>query len=360
MLPAAVRHLLRTTPTVAPVPNRALLYLSGSQATEFLNGVVASTVPNPPRGPFFSALLHAQGRVLYDIFVYPKKNARGHDEYFIEYDSRPSEAPPLLQTLKRFILRSKVKVEDVSNEYDIWSIWGSEDAKKWESPRRWAWARSGVIEPAWDLSEGWPWSDGDAETTSLRDRRAVDMGRRALIRKGDKPPEVTSHDTADHGAYTLHRILHGVPEGIDDIPPLQAFPMESNLDIMGGLDFRKGCYVGQELTVRTYHTGVLRKRILPVHLERNEKNSSQDAAPPVNADIRVEYEECVTEPRPRVRGTGKLLSSTEGVGLALMRLEQVDLVEKGVLKFRIGESWDVSHWWPDWWPRREDGSSNAP
>ncbi|OCB87494.1 Aminomethyltransferase folate-binding domain-containing protein [Sanghuangporus baumii] len=359
MLPGAVRHLLRTTPTVAPVPNRALLYLSGSQATEFLNGVVASTVPNPPRGPFFSALLHAQGRVLYDIFVYPKKNARGHDGYFIEYDSRPSEAPPLLHTLKRFILRSKVKVEDVSNEYDIWSIWGSEDTKKWESPRRWSSARSGVIEPAWDLSESWPWSDGDAETMSLRDRRAVGMGKRVLIREGDKPSEVTSHDTADHGAYTLHRILHGVPEGIDDIPPLKAFPMESNLDIMGGLDFRKGCYVGQELTVRTYHTGVLRKRILPVRLERNPKGSPQNAVPSANADIRVEYEETVTELRPRVRGTGKLLSSTEGVGLAIMRLEQVDLVEKGILKFRIGESWDVSHWWPDWWPRREDGTSNT-
>lgn len=124
--------------------------------------------------------------MLYDIFVYPKKNAKGHDGYFIEYDTRPSETPPLQQTLKRFILRSKVKLEDVSNEYDVWSIWGSENEKKWESPRKWAWARSGVIEPVWDSSEGWPWSDGDIGTMSLRDRRAVGMGRRVLVRRGDK------------------------------------------------------------------------------------------------------------------------------------------------------------------------------
>lgn len=124
--------------------------------------------------------------MLNDILLYPKKNARGHDGYFIEYDSRPSESPPLLQTLKRFILRSKVKVEDVSNDYDVWSIWGSEDTKKWENPRKWTWARSGVIEPSWDPSEGWPWSDGGGETLSLRDRRAVGMGRRVLVRKGDK------------------------------------------------------------------------------------------------------------------------------------------------------------------------------
>ena len=75
--------------------------------------------------------------------------------------------------------------------------------------------------------------------------------------------------------------MNGVPEGIEDIIPTQSFPMESNLDIMGArechlmparpmrlttklVDFRKGCYVGQELTVRTYHTGILRKRIWPV------------------------------------------------------------------------------------------------
>jgi len=81
--------------------------------------------------------------------------------------------------------------------------------------------------------------------------------------------------------------MHGVPEGIHDIPPMQSFPMDSNLDIMGAgqylsplssvglifisVDFRKGCYVGQELTVRTYHTGVIRKRILPVRIHTPEQ-----------------------------------------------------------------------------------------
>jgi folate-binding protein YgfZ len=81
--------------------------------------------------------------------------------------------------------------------------------------------------------------------------------------------------------------MHGVSEGIHDIPPMQSFPMDSNLDIMGAgqflsasffnwpnftpVDFRKGCYVGQELTVRTYHTGVIRKRILPVTIHKPEQ-----------------------------------------------------------------------------------------
>lgn len=79
-------------------------------------------------------------------------------------------------------------------------------------------------------------------------------------------PESLDHNVVD--GYTLHRLLLGVPEGVLDIPPAQAFPMDSNLDMMGGLDFRKGCYIGQELTVRTYHTGVVRKRVYPVSFER--------------------------------------------------------------------------------------------
>ncbi|KAI5124731.1 hypothetical protein M0805_005367 [Coniferiporia weirii] len=355
MLPAAVRHLLRATPTVAPVPHRAVLYLSGSQATEFLNGILASTVPNPPRGPFFSAFLSAQGRVVHDAFVYPKKNAKGHDGYLIEYDSRPSEAPSLLPSLKRFVLRSKVRLEDVTDQYDVWSTWGSENAHIWEHPRQWTFARSGVIEPRWNLSEHWPWSDGDGGRLSLRDNRAPGMGKRILTTKGDKPEEASTHDIVEHEAYTLHRILNGVPEGVIDIHPMHAFPMESNLDIMGGLDFRKGCYVGQELTVRTFHTGVLRKRILPVQVTKN----TQEAASPEEllalsgGDIRTTAAESSTDSKIRVRGTGKLLSTVHGVGLALMRLEHADLVERSLVKFQMNAEWDVSHWWPDWWPKQE-------
>ena len=83
--------------------------------------------------------------------------------------------------------------------------------------------------------------------------------------------------------YTVHRIMHGVPEGAIELPALSALPLNSDLDIMGGsglfdclaqtlvltlliVDFRKGCYVGQELTVRTYHTGVIRRRVFPVQI----------------------------------------------------------------------------------------------
>ncbi|TFK55742.1 Aminomethyltransferase folate-binding domain-containing protein [Heliocybe sulcata] len=366
MPPPALRALIRRTPTVVPVLHRSILSVTGSQAAEFLNGILSSTVPLQQKNPFFSSFLHAQGRVLYDVFVYTQTDpGKGDKGYLIEYDARPSEAPELLPLLKRYVLRSKVKLRDVSDQYDVWASWGSEKESAWETQRKWNWARSGVVEPVWEPAEGWPWGTEDC---LIRDRRAVGMGNRRLVQKGDKAPEASSHDEASPDAYLLHRILNGVPESSTDIVPTQAFPMDSNLDIMGALDFRKGCYVGQELTVRTYHTGVVRKRILPVvihsadeaPLKSNEFSDHGLSFQP-GLDIRASIIRSANDdrPTPRPRGTGKLLSSTQNVGLALLRLEHVEGWEKGDvnLSFEEGDQksgWSISPWWPDWWPRQTE------
>ncbi|KAJ6515960.1 Aminomethyltransferase folate-binding domain-containing protein [Mycena sanguinolenta] len=363
-MPPPLRPLIPKIPTIARVPHRSVLSLTGSQTSEFLNGILSTQVHSPPR-PFYSAFLHAQGRVLYDVFVYTHMNSTtGQPGYLIDYDSRPSESPPLLDLIKRYKLRSKIKVRDASDEYDVWGAWGTsvEDQKV---EKHWKWAEnSGVVEPEWNKTGEWPWGSQDEV---LHDRRAPGMGKRLLIRTGDRPPEASSHEVAFPEAYTLHRILHGVPEGHTDMPAMQAFPMDSNLDFMGGLDFRKGCYVGQELTVRTYHKGVIRKRILPVVIHPPNSPPSELIEPspdmpvfPPGLDIRGAINQTLEDtPQPRPRGNGKLLSSSNGLGLALLRLEQVEAAEEGKLTFSMdvegddGTSWGVSHWRPEWWPRKE-------
>jgi transferase CAF17, mitochondrial len=146
------------------------------------------------------------------------------------------------------------------------------------------------------------------------------------------------------------------------------------------VDFRKGCYVGQELTVRTYHTGVIRKRILPVLLHPSSSHTSHrlgDSQPhqqfTPGLDIRASRTHVPGEGRiARPRGTGKLLSTIKEVGLALLRLEHVEGLERGDLKFELqgeevgasdkGEDtqWLVTPWWPDWWPNKvEEGQSTS-
>ncbi|KAG6900924.1 hypothetical protein C0993_004361 [Termitomyces sp. T159_Od127] len=156
--------------------------------------------------------------------------------------------------------------------------------------------------------------------------------------------------------YVLRSNLTGVPEGQEDLPAMQAFPIESNLDIMGALDFRKGCYVGQELTVRTYHTGSVRKRILPVVIRKpgvppDDTVTPSSQAPSYPSDISI---------------SSMHIRSPEGARLALLRLEQVEAAEQGELSLRFNVNsgpsegtWEIQHWWPDWWPRRVEESSEA-
>ncbi|KAF5369824.1 hypothetical protein D9758_001114 [Tetrapyrgos nigripes] len=346
------RSLLPSVPSIARLPSRSVLAVAGSQAPEFLNGVLAFAVPQDSPRPFFSAILNAQGRVLYDLFVYTDTNPDGRPKYLIEYDSHPSDGPSLYDLLKRYVLRAKVKIRDVSQEYDSWAAWGSEDISTWDSkPRKWLFAPSGAIEPDWTYGD-WPWG---SENRVIRDRRAVGMGYRMLAHKGDRPSLASTHEQVSSDLYTLHRILHGVPEGVDEIHPTSAFPMDSNLDVMGALGFRKGCYVGQELTVRTYHIGAVRKRTVPVFIHETdqpplEKSSLVQDALSSNLDIHP----TVISDRPKPRGSGKLLSSTQGVGLALLRTDWVSDVEKRNITLQVKSAaekpWFVTPWWPEWWP----------
>ncbi|KAF9498406.1 Aminomethyltransferase folate-binding domain-containing protein [Pleurotus eryngii] len=359
-----LRCALRSSPTVAHIWHKTVLSVSGSHASQFLNGLLSTPVHDPPRGPFFSAFLHPQGRVIHDIFVYTSIDAAGRPGYLIEYDASAGtpDSDSLLAILKRHVLRSKVKLRDVTSEYDVWAVYGSENESAWEQPRRWKQAVSNVVEPEWSEEE-WPWG---TEHGVIRDRRAPGMGKRVLVRKGDKPQEASTYDLGSSLSYLLHRLQHGVPEGSNDIPPQQAFPMDSNLDIMGGLDFRKGCYVGQELTVRTYHTGVVRKRILPVVVYPPGKRPSEvnisryTPTLPHSLDIhaRVLRQPGDDRPIPRPRGTGKLLSNVQGMGLALLRTEHVAAVENGTAQLEVsdpktGDVFQIEHWWPDWWPKQQ-------
>ncbi|KAF7977654.1 hypothetical protein HWV62_3082 [Athelia sp. TMB] len=363
-----LEHLMHSVPTVAPVPHRSVLSLSGSQASEFLNGILASSVNQTgPHRPMYSTFLHAQGRVLYDVFIYTHTTPEGKPAYLIDYDSRASAdgvTPPLLFMLKRYVLRSKVKLRDVSEEYDVWSAWGSDykGAIAAARGRKWTHANSGAVEPDWSAEAEWPWG---TEERAVRDRRAEGMGLRMLVQKGEKPKQSSSHDLALSESYTLNRILHAVPEGVEDIPPMKAFPMESNLDMMGGLDFRKGCYVGQELTVRTYHTGTIRKRIYPVVIQQSEDSSQSilRELPPLPTSIDLRASATTEASTTRPRKVGKLLSSTQGVGLAMLRLDDhlgcaingdpghtYDLDLAGQVDGAAPGHWKVTPWRPETWP----------
>ena len=295
----------------ARLPTRRLISLRGHDASHFLQGLVTQNLPSQfPSSCLYSAFLNASGRVLHDVFIYPDADAeKGEPGFLIEVDANEVEA--LAKHLKRYKLRAKVGINVVDEgELTIWEIWGR------KSP-------SGV-----------------RSITGGLDQRAPYMGERVLLSSDCDLDGLEAQ--VEGGSYDIRRIMMGVAEGQGEILKESALPQESNIDYMGGIDFRKGCYVGQELTIRTHHTGVVRKRILPVQIYPAEGNSKPPdqltydgdtniALPPKGANIsRVDK---------KGRSSGKWLGGVGNIGLALCRLEiMTDTVLTGE-----GSQWKPEH-----------------
>lgn len=266
---------------------------------------------------FYTAFLNPQGRILNDVFIYKDKregiNEKGGG-WLVEVDA--DEVERLEKHVKRYRLRKKFDVRVVpQEELGVWSIWG-EEGDGWK-----AHSLNGELKLGTE-------SGGDIGCDDLR---APGMGRR-LILLGSKKPEVEM-EASNEVSYIVRRYLKGVPEGQTELLREQALPQESCVDFMGGIDYDKGCYVGQELTIRTHHQGVVRKRVLPVMIYKVE------ASEPTRLEYDPEVEfgaqnipgETSIEPfERRGRSAGKFLSGIGNIGLGLCRLEMMtDVKVKG-------------------------------
>ncbi|KAI9718370.1 MAG: hypothetical protein M1812_004091 [Candelaria pacifica] len=308
--------------TSAKLTTRSLIALHGIDAAHFLQGITTNNITASGVSGFYSAFLTAQGRVLHDVFIYPadhsnvylsqlpSKLARDDPAYIIEVDS--NEQSNLIKHIKKYKLRAKFDIRPLSpDEWTAWSLWSGNDS----------WS------PTLSPGEEHPVSKS---AIGCEDMRAPGMGMRRIFPNDANPyhewPSDSAVDLAAE-AYRVRRYIRGVPEGQREILKEAALPAESNIDYMGGIDFRKGCYVGQELTIRTHHTGVVRKRILPVQLYPSdgvvqpEELSYQDSKkkgfrlPPAGANIATVGAE------KKGRSAGKWLDGVGDLGLALCRLE---------------------------------------
>lgn len=296
LAPPASGHALLTT--------RHLISLTGHDASHFLQGLTTANISlSPIRSTgLYSTFLNASGRVLHDVFIY----STGEDEggFLIEVDR--DEVGRLANHLRRYRLRAKIKIRVLDDgELGVWSIWRDTIQDK----------------------PGSTWGDdmwrAENVTTGCIDTRAPGMGWRAILSGDDKPKEAGDESSA--GSYTVRRMMNGVSEGQKEIIREIALPLECNMDYTSGVDFRKGCYVGQELTIRTHHTGVVRKRILPVQLYDGESGVPKvlpnydprfsSSLPPPGTEI---YK---TRKDPKARSAGKWLAGIGNIGLALCRLE---------------------------------------
>ncbi|XP_014442745.1 putative transferase CAF17, mitochondrial [Tupaia chinensis] len=305
--------------TCFPLSERALMRVRGPDAAPFLLGLLTNELPLP--GPAageappstragYAHFLNVQGRTLYDVILYRLHESLEETQGFLlECDS--SVLGALQKHLMLYKIRRKVTVEP--------------------HPGLRVWA----VLPSTSEAGGVALLQERVEATSIltRDPRTACMGWRLLTQE-EGPALVPRCWLGNLQDYHRHRYLQGIPEGVQDLPPGVALPLESNLAFMNGVSFTKGCYIGQELTARTHHMGVIRKRLFPIKLSG-----------PLPAGGIAPGTSVFTESG---QAAGKFRAGLGDVGLALLQSEKI----KSPLHIRTSENTQVALTAsvPDWWP----------
>ena len=273
--------------------DRGVVKVIGDDARSFLNNLLTTEMAEVKPGVAkFGALLTPQGKIVADFLV--TEAPAGHGGGFL-LDCAASLAAPLATKLGFYKLRAKVTVENISDSMGVLAAWDGEPAMKPE--------------------------------LAFADPRNEKLGWRILIPEElkQKVADVIGAGLVESEAYEAHRIVSGAPRGGLDFMYSDAFPHETNMDRLNGVDFDKGCYVGQEVVSRMQHRGTARTRTVKIILD---DFSPEPGQPILAGDKQV--------------GT---IGSTAGQhGLALIRTDRVsDALEAGVkltaggLPIRIAE-----------------------
>lgn len=261
------------------LPDRGVVKVAGDDARNFLHGLVSADILKlTPGTARFCALLSPQGKIFAD-FIVAEAPALDGGGFFL--DVPRALAKPLVDKLNLYKLRSRVIVEDLSETLGVLAAWDG----------------SGTA----------------AFGLAYADPRLPALGLRIMI-----PPHRAADAAAglgatlvDAGEYEAHRITLGIPCGGVDFSYGDAFPHEADMDQLGGVDFAKGCYVGQEVVSRMEHRGIARTRAVTVRYD--------GAAPAPGVAVMAGE-----------RQVGTMGSAAAGHGLALLRLDRVaDAASRG-------------------------------
>lgn len=274
--------------TFAPLKSRALIALAGPDWRDFLQGLITQDVETlAPGEARFGALLTPQGRLLYDIFIVGRDAGCWLD---VPAEHRAA----LIQRLTMYRLRAKVEIAAL--DFPVAALFSTEllplAGRGWGGGAGSDSAGSQPPPPRPTLSP----QGGEG---LVRDPRLSDLGWRGY---GVEAPDGAA--IADEAAWDAFRLRLGVP-GPADWGSDKTYPIEANLDLLNGIDFKKGCFVGQETTSRMKRRGQIKSRMLPIAFEGP---APEPGAEVLAGDLRA----------------GEVLSGQVGRAMALLRLDRAE------------------------------------
>uniref|UniRef100_A0A1B6L8G9 CAF17 C-terminal domain-containing protein n=1 Tax=Graphocephala atropunctata TaxID=36148 RepID=A0A1B6L8G9_9HEMI len=338
----AQRRLLNISCQVEQLKTRGLVRVSGDDVGSFLQGIVTNDMRHLEDNckSLFSMFLNTKGRVLYDSIIY---NTNYQNTYFVECDSEGLS--DLVRHLKMYRVRRKIDIDSIDNEFKVWALFNPISieipSNNFKSSKQ-----EQVVPctmPNFEDKAGLTFLNdlvlGDSASV-YADPRLSSLGSRVIARDSENIVDAVQRagikvETSSPCSYRMFRYRLGVGEGIQELPMGKCFPLEANCDYLHGVSFHKGCYIGQELTARTHHTGVVRKRLMPLLLE--SELSSGD----FSVDMAVE-----AATGDKKTPIGKLRGVEKNCALGLMRI--VEALEVSKLRVKNIEGETVR---PFWWPQ---------
>jgi folate-binding protein YgfZ len=252
----------RMTPAlqIARLDGRAVIRVAGPDWRSFLQGLLTQDVEGlQPGETRFAGLLTPQGRLLFDLFL----DCEAEDG--VRLDVEAGRRDDLIRRLTMYRLRSKVEI--TADPAPVFAAWGGRPE-----------------------GEGW-----------RPDPRLPELGFR-------RTGEITGAPNADEAAYDAFRLSLGVPDATRDTRPDAAYPIEADFDLLNGIDFKKGCFVGQETTSRMKRRGQVKNRMLPIEFEGPPPAWGAEV---LTGELRA----------------GEVLSGVDGRAMALLRLDRIEAAE---------------------------------
>jgi tRNA-modifying protein YgfZ len=261
--------------------DRGVLAVSGPDRRAFLQGLVSNDVDKVGQDAArYAALLTAQGKYLHDFIMV----AVGES---IWLDAEAGRLADLKRRLSIYRLRAKVSLDD-RPDLAVMAVFGEGASAALDLPEEPGTAR--------------PFGSGVA----LVDPRLTALGARVILPHEAARPTLGNAGLAEAGfaAYDRLRLSLGVPDGSRDLIFEKSLLLESGFDELNGIDWQKGCYIGQELTARTKYRGLIKKRLMPVRID--------GPIPQPGTTVSVDG-----------RDVGEMRSSRDELGVALLRIEPV-------------------------------------
>ncbi len=283
------------SPRYVLLEDRGVLEITGADRVTFLQGLVSNDVRKVgPERAIYSALLTPQGKYLHDFFLVQQGEA-------ILLEGEHARLPDLEKRLSMFKLRSKVALRDISGDVVVAAAFGGGAGTKL--------GLSAEIGAATSFSGG----------TAYVDPRLFELGARLILPRsaGASALDAAAFARAEPADYDRLRLSLGVPDGSRDLVVEKAILLEAGFDELHGVDWDKGCYMGQELTARTKYRALIKKRLLPVKVE--------GTLPQPGTTIMLDGQDA-----------GEIRSGRGDLALALLRLEAVEQAASAAAPLKAG------------------------